>query len=67
MKPKFSVGELVQTVKGWQPSGKGTIREIKQASTDLQALWGESQPHYIIRDIETGEYLSVIEKGLEKA
>lgn len=67
MKPKFTVGQVVRTVDGWAIQAEGPIREVKQPSAALQALWGDSETHYLIRDNQTGDFISVIERGLEPA
>lgn len=63
---KFAVGQVVRTVKGSVHEVEGPIHQILQPSKDIQRLWGNKEPHYLIKDIRSGEFISVIERGLEK-
>lgn len=63
---KFRVGDLVQTIIGSQIKAKGPIHEIKKPNKDLQLLWGGKELHYLVKDMETGEFISVRESGIEK-
>lgn len=63
---KFRVGEVVRTVKGSFPDGVGPIRHIIPSNKQLELLWGSREPHYLIRDNQSGEYIQVIERGIEK-
>jgi hypothetical protein len=65
MKAKFAMGEKVRIIAG-ALQGQGSITEIIYPSAALQMLWGESEPHYLIKDIKSGEFISVIERHLEK-
>lgn len=66
MKPKFQVGQVVRTVKGWQEQAEGPVHRIIEPSKDLQLLWGSDELHYLIKDNQTEVFLMVIERGLEK-
>jgi hypothetical protein len=66
MKTKHKVGDLVRTAKDYRPTFSGVIEEIIYPSKDLQLLWGSKQPHYLVKDTKMSEYLSVIERGLER-
>lgn len=63
---KFVVGEVVRTIPGSVLEGEGPIHEILQPSKDIQLLWGNKDVHYLVKDMQSGEFISVIEKGLEK-
>jgi hypothetical protein len=63
---KFRVGDVVRTKRGAVHEVSGPIHEIIQPSRELQLLWGHREPHYLVRDNQSGEYISVVEGGLEK-
>lgn len=66
MRAKFKVGDKVKTIKGWAIEGSGEIVEILKVTSDIQLLWGNSEPHYLFKDVETNEFISVIQRGIEK-
>lgn len=66
MDAKFKVGDRVKTIKGSVIEGAGEIVQILIATSDLQLLWGSDEPHYLFKDVQTSEYISVIEGGIEK-
>lgn len=67
MKAKFSVGQVVRTIKGCYMKTEGPIYEIIEPSSDLKLLWGADELHYLIKDNQTQEFFSVIERVLEKS
>lgn len=66
MSAKFRVGDRVKTVKGSVIEGSGEVVEIMSLTTEIQLLWGSDEPHYLIKDMESNEFISVIERGIEK-
>jgi hypothetical protein len=62
----FKVGEVVRTIKGSKLEAVGPVHKIIQPNKGLRLLWDSDEPHYLIKDNQSGEYLSVIERGLEK-
>lgn len=63
---RFAIGEVVRTMPDAPLQGEGPIHEIILPTGDLALLWGDSEPHYLIRDNQSGEFISVIERGLER-
>lgn len=66
MNSKYKVGELVKTVRSAKLKASGVVTEVNYPPYEIQLLWGTSEPHYIVKDAKTNEFLSVIEKGLER-
>lgn len=66
MKTKYQIGDLVKTAKDYRPNVSGIIDEIIYPSKDLRLLWNSREPHYLVKDTKTSEFLSVIERGLER-
>jgi hypothetical protein len=66
VKAKYSIGDVVRTVAGSALQGEGPIREINIPTLDQIMLWGVDDIHYIFKDNESGEFISVIERGIEK-
>lgn len=67
MNTKYKIGELVKTRRGTRPKISGIVMEVNYPPYEIQMLWGTSEPHYIVKDTKTNEFLSVIERGLESA
>jgi hypothetical protein len=63
---KYRVGDLVKTKRGVRPKIEGIVLEIIQPTTDVQLLWASDEPHYLVKDSKNDEFLSVIERGLER-
>lgn len=63
---KYRVGDLVRTRKDVKLKIEGIITEVNVPSKDLRLLWDSLEPHYIVKDTKNNEFLSVIERGLEK-
>ncbi len=66
MNGMYAVGDMVKTKRGAKLKAEGVITEVMVPSKDIQMLWGSVEPHYIVKDRKTGEYLSVIERGIEQ-
>jgi hypothetical protein len=66
MTPKYAIGDLVRTKKGLSLQIAGIVTEVVIPSRDLRMLWDSLEPHYIVKDTKKDEYLSVIERGLER-
>lgn len=64
---KFKVGDIVQTKRGNALHIKGIVQEVIIPNKELLMLWGSLEPHYLVKDTKNDEYLSVIERGLERA
>lgn len=62
---KFQLGQVVRTVKDWFETVQGPIIKIIEPNEDLKRLWQSDEIHYLIKDNQTGEFLQVIERGLE--
>lgn len=63
---KYVVGEVVRTIRDWFERAEGPIHQVIIPNQDMQLLWGNDEPHYLIKDNQTGDFISVIERGLEK-
>lgn len=66
MKTKYQVGDLVKTTKHYRPNISGIVAEIVYPTKDLRRLWGSREPHYLVKDTKINEFVSVIERGLER-
>jgi hypothetical protein len=66
MNTKFHIGELVKTRRGSKLKITGIITEVIIPSEEIQMLWDSDELHYMVKDSKTNEFLSVIERGLER-
>lgn len=66
MKPKYAIGQVVRTIKGWFEQTEGPVYRVVIPDTDMILLWGTDELHYLVKDNQTGDFLSVIERGIEK-
>jgi hypothetical protein len=64
---KFNVGDVVKTRRTVRPKIEGIITEVIIPPLHIQMLWGSDEPHYMVKDTKNDEFLSVIERGLERA
>lgn len=64
---KYQVGDKVKTRRAVRPKIEGIVTEIIIPTMNLQMLWGSAEPHYLVKDTKNDEFLSVIERGLERA
>jgi len=67
MNTRYRIGDLVKTIRGSRLKIEGMVTEIISPPRDLQLLWQSDEPHYLVKDAKSNEYLSVIERGLERA
>lgn len=66
MKTKYAVGDLVRTTRGSKLRIEGIVTEVIHPPNDLRLLWQSDELHYLVKESKTNEYLSVIERGLER-
>jgi hypothetical protein len=67
MKTKYKVGDLVKTRRGIHPKISGIVTSVFEPTDNLLLLWDSLEPHYIVKDTKNDVFLSVIERGLERA